>query len=71
MPLSMSANHRAIGGANASGFQSRVNEAMNALRIFHSAANGVEWYERAPNDAQQTESVALWFMMWLRDSSLP
>ncbi|GFU05946.1 hypothetical protein TNCV_3395021 [Trichonephila clavipes] len=32
-------------------FQSRVNEAMDALRIFHSTANGAEWYERAQNDA--------------------
>ncbi|GFT00941.1 hypothetical protein TNCV_4053701 [Trichonephila clavipes] len=35
----------------ACGFQSRVNEAMDALWIFYSGANGVEWYERTPNDA--------------------
>ncbi|GFU65007.1 hypothetical protein TNCV_2852091 [Trichonephila clavipes] len=47
----MSPVHRTIGGANACGFQSRVNEAMDALWTLHSAANGVEWYEQAPNDA--------------------
>ncbi|GFX46361.1 hypothetical protein TNCV_238231 [Trichonephila clavipes] len=36
-----------------------LNKAMDALRTFHSAANGVEWYERTPNDAQQDESVML------------
>ncbi|GFT29009.1 hypothetical protein TNCV_3586601 [Trichonephila clavipes] len=39
----MSAVYRTIGGANACGFQSRVKEAMDALRTFHSAANRVEW----------------------------
>ncbi|GFV90678.1 hypothetical protein TNCV_2223941 [Trichonephila clavipes] len=28
-------------------------------------------YEKTLNDLQQTESVAIWFMMWLRDPSLP
>ncbi|GFV25094.1 hypothetical protein TNCV_1006881 [Trichonephila clavipes] len=32
------------------GYQSRVNESLDAFRIFHSAANGVEWYEWAQND---------------------
>ncbi|GFS93998.1 hypothetical protein TNCV_4480481 [Trichonephila clavipes] len=40
---------------------------MDALRAFHSAANGVEWNEWAPNEAQRTDSVVLWFMMWMRD----
>ncbi|GFY20125.1 hypothetical protein TNCV_2148181 [Trichonephila clavipes] len=31
--------------------QSRVNEAVDALRTFYFAANGIEWYERTPNDA--------------------
>ncbi|GFX88503.1 hypothetical protein TNCV_2279711 [Trichonephila clavipes] len=48
-----------------SGFQSRVNEAMDALRTFHFAVNGVEWYDWTPNDAYQTESVVLWFVMRL------
>ncbi|GFX07661.1 hypothetical protein TNCV_4159301 [Trichonephila clavipes] len=38
----MSAVHRTTGSANDCGFQSRVNEAMDALRTFHSAAKGVE-----------------------------
>ncbi|GFS92448.1 hypothetical protein TNCV_1159411 [Trichonephila clavipes] len=54
IPLSMSTVHCTIGGANACGFQSRINEAIDALRAFHSAANGVEWFERTPNNAQQT-----------------
>ncbi|GFW11998.1 hypothetical protein TNCV_4530641 [Trichonephila clavipes] len=44
---------------------------MGALRTFHSIENGVEWYERTLNDAKQTESVVPWFVMWLRDPSLP
>ncbi|GFX78028.1 hypothetical protein TNCV_971821 [Trichonephila clavipes] len=36
--------------AHSCGFQSWVNEAMDALQKFHSTANGVEWYERTPND---------------------
>ncbi|GFV41167.1 hypothetical protein TNCV_1102301 [Trichonephila clavipes] len=31
--------------------QSTVNEAMDALRMFLSTANGVEWCDRIPNDA--------------------
>ncbi|GFX09484.1 hypothetical protein TNCV_4698701 [Trichonephila clavipes] len=50
IPLSMSAVHHTIGGANACGFQSRVNEEMELLRTFHFAASGVEWYDRSPND---------------------
>ncbi|GFV70346.1 hypothetical protein TNCV_4797651 [Trichonephila clavipes] len=50
----MSAVHRTVGGANASVFQSRVNEAMEALYTFHSAAKGIEWYEQTPNDEYQT-----------------
>ncbi|GFT48109.1 hypothetical protein TNCV_1001061 [Trichonephila clavipes] len=67
----MSAVHRSIRGANACYFQSSVNEAMDALRIFHSAANDVEWYERTLNNTQKTESVVLWFVIWLCGSSLP
>ncbi|GFX62669.1 hypothetical protein TNCV_4868291 [Trichonephila clavipes] len=40
--------------------QTKTNEAIDALRTFHSSANRVEWYERTPNDAQQTESVVLY-----------
>ncbi|GFT54201.1 hypothetical protein TNCV_2467151 [Trichonephila clavipes] len=36
---------------NACGFQSTLNEALDALRTFHSTANGVEWYEWTPNEA--------------------
>ncbi|GFY06578.1 hypothetical protein TNCV_3524341 [Trichonephila clavipes] len=36
---------------NKCGFQSRVIEAMDALRLFHYATNGVEFYDRTPNDA--------------------
>ncbi|GFX66484.1 hypothetical protein TNCV_1291651 [Trichonephila clavipes] len=61
----MSAIHHTIDGANAYGFQSRVNEAIDALWTFQSAANGVEWYERTPNEAHQIESIMLWIVMWL------
>ncbi|GFV64723.1 hypothetical protein TNCV_1636761 [Trichonephila clavipes] len=69
----MSDFHHTIGSANACGLHRgvRVSDAMDALRTFLSAANGVEWYERTPNDVQQTESFVLWFVMWLRDPSLP
>ncbi|GFX59167.1 hypothetical protein TNCV_936821 [Trichonephila clavipes] len=39
-----------IDGSSTFGFQSRVCETMDALRTFHSAANGVEWYDWTPND---------------------
>ncbi|GFY11936.1 hypothetical protein TNCV_4974361 [Trichonephila clavipes] len=39
------------GCANSCDFQSRVREAMDALRTFHSAPNSVKWYERTPNEA--------------------
>ncbi|GFV34604.1 DDE_3 domain-containing protein [Trichonephila clavipes] len=42
-----------------------------SLRTFHSAANGVEWHERTPYDAYQTETAVLCFVMWQRDPSLP
>ncbi|GFV31078.1 hypothetical protein TNCV_4814111 [Trichonephila clavipes] len=45
--------HRTIGNAKACDFQSKVNKAMDVLGTFHSAANGVEWYERTPNDANR------------------
>ncbi|GFW23364.1 hypothetical protein TNCV_3804631 [Trichonephila clavipes] len=48
----MFAVHRIIGGAKTCGFQSSLNDAMDALRTFHSAANGVEGYERTPNDCR-------------------
>ncbi|GFS52374.1 hypothetical protein TNCV_4850831 [Trichonephila clavipes] len=51
---------------DACGFQSRVTEAMEALRTFPSAANSVQWNVQMPNDAQQTESVMLFFVRWLR-----
>ncbi|GFV20187.1 hypothetical protein TNCV_4194851 [Trichonephila clavipes] len=38
----MSAVHCTIGGANVSGFHSRMNEATEALQTFPSAGNGVE-----------------------------
>ncbi|GFS92279.1 hypothetical protein TNCV_1113641 [Trichonephila clavipes] len=44
IPFSMSAVHHTIGDANDNGFQSKLNEAMNTLWTFHSAADGVEWY---------------------------
>ncbi|GFV09305.1 hypothetical protein TNCV_565521 [Trichonephila clavipes] len=44
-------SHRTIGDANACGFQSKVNEAMDVLQTFHPSTNGVEWYEQTPNDA--------------------
>ncbi|GFW65874.1 hypothetical protein TNCV_587001 [Trichonephila clavipes] len=65
----MSAVHSTNGGANAWGFQSRVNDAMDVLRTFRSAPNGVERYER-PMMRNKTESVVLWFVMWLCDPSL-
>ncbi|GFV09296.1 hypothetical protein TNCV_1869041 [Trichonephila clavipes] len=40
--LSMSTVLCTIGDANACSFQSRVNEVMEALWTFHSAANGIE-----------------------------
>ncbi|GFV99957.1 hypothetical protein TNCV_3567481 [Trichonephila clavipes] len=39
------------GSVNAYGFQSRVNKATNMLQTFHSAANGIKWYERTSIDA--------------------
>ncbi|GFX35109.1 hypothetical protein TNCV_2330491 [Trichonephila clavipes] len=66
----MSAVHRTIGGANVYGFQLRVNEALDALRLFYSATNGVEWYEQTSNDAYHIESVVIWFVMSLHDPSL-
>ncbi|GFU68754.1 hypothetical protein TNCV_4400321 [Trichonephila clavipes] len=51
-----------ISGGYDCGFQSKVNEALNILQIFHSAANDVEWCV--------TESVVLWFVMLLRNPSL-
>ncbi|GFV53512.1 hypothetical protein TNCV_4746601 [Trichonephila clavipes] len=59
-----------IGGTNICRLQSRVGEAIDALRTFHYAANSVEWYYRTKNDAQQTESVVLWFVIGLRDPLL-
>ncbi|GFV31388.1 hypothetical protein TNCV_769771 [Trichonephila clavipes] len=48
--MSMLTIHRNIGGIKDCGFQSRVSKAMDAYRTFHTDANGVEWYERTPND---------------------
>ncbi|GFX82554.1 hypothetical protein TNCV_2167021 [Trichonephila clavipes] len=31
--------------------QSRVNQVMDELRTFHSAANGIKWYEQTLNYA--------------------
>ncbi|GFX33420.1 uncharacterized protein TNCV_4122541 [Trichonephila clavipes] len=42
IPLSMSTVHYTIVSGNAHGLQPRVNEALYALRTFHSTANGVE-----------------------------
>ncbi|GFV84667.1 hypothetical protein TNCV_4296491 [Trichonephila clavipes] len=61
----------ALLAAQTPGFQSRVDEAMAALQTFFYAASDIEWNEREPNDAQQTKSVALGFVMWLREPSLP
>ncbi|GFT10351.1 hypothetical protein TNCV_3735801 [Trichonephila clavipes] len=66
----MSTVYHTVGGTNACCFQSRVNEAMDALRTFHFAANGVELYEKTQNAAEQTESAVLLFVMWLSDPSL-
>ncbi|GFX84741.1 hypothetical protein TNCV_725481 [Trichonephila clavipes] len=49
----MSTVHRIIGSANDCGVQSRVNEAMDVLRTFHSAAKRVECFEWTPNDANR------------------
>ncbi|GFS70679.1 hypothetical protein TNCV_520711 [Trichonephila clavipes] len=48
--MSMLTIHHNIGGTKDCGFQSMVSKAMDAYRTFHTAANGVEWYERTPND---------------------
>ncbi|GFY22823.1 uncharacterized protein TNCV_2180841 [Trichonephila clavipes] len=44
IPLSMSTVHRTIGVENTCGFQSRVNEALDALRTFHSLRTA--WNEK-------------------------
>ncbi|GFX06417.1 hypothetical protein TNCV_2939451 [Trichonephila clavipes] len=48
--LSMPTVRHTIGGSNACCFQSRVKEEKDALQTFHSAENGVEWYEWTSND---------------------
>ncbi|GFV72386.1 hypothetical protein TNCV_638481 [Trichonephila clavipes] len=62
----MSTVHRTIGARNSYGFQSRVNETMDELLIFHSTAIAVK---STTNNVQQTESAV--FMMWLHDPPLP
>ncbi|GFY36572.1 hypothetical protein TNCV_27771 [Trichonephila clavipes] len=66
----MSFVHRTISDANIHGFQSRVNAATDTLWTFYCAANDAEWYEWTPNDAKQTKSVVLLFVIWLRNPSV-
>ncbi|GFX77833.1 transposable element Tcb1 transposase [Trichonephila clavipes] len=50
--LSMFTVHPTINSANACAFQLKINEAMDTLRILHSASNNVEWPEWTPNDRE-------------------
>ncbi|GFS96456.1 hypothetical protein TNCV_17771 [Trichonephila clavipes] len=62
---------RTIGGANTCSFQAKANEAIDALRTFHSAVNSIEWYKWTPKEAYQTESVVLWSVMCLHFHHCP
>ncbi|GFW27190.1 hypothetical protein TNCV_94161 [Trichonephila clavipes] len=42
----MLAVHNTAGGTNSCGFQSSVNNAMDALRVFHLAANVKEYHNK-------------------------
>ncbi|GFU09795.1 hypothetical protein TNCV_944631 [Trichonephila clavipes] len=59
-----------ISSVNTYGCQSRVNGVRDTLWTFRSVANGVKRYEGTPNDAYKNESVVIWFVMELDDSSL-
>ncbi|GFW55355.1 hypothetical protein TNCV_117391 [Trichonephila clavipes] len=59
----MTAVHRTTYDSNTCGLQSRVCEAMDALRTFHSAANGV-------NGHRMISNRLIMFVMWLHYLSL-
>ena len=63
--------HETITGTNASGFDSTLNEAMDASHTFRSTANNVRCYVLMLIIAQQIDFVVVWFAMWQSNLSLP
>ncbi|GFX65540.1 hypothetical protein TNCV_5082761 [Trichonephila clavipes] len=55
--------HRTIGGGDVRGSASRVDQAMDVMRTYHSAVKGAESYVQTLYDALQTQWAVLRFVI--------